>query len=210
VSKPVPGAPLGRYLVDPQTGKPRFRDDPGIGGIVKKRKDGSTAEKFNPPQPALFAVIIDGILTQKLAWALVILGASLAVVMQLSGVSALAFAVGVYLPLSTTMPIFIGGMIRGLVEKVRKMSDEESDSSPAVLLSSGLIAGGSIAGIMIACLAVFPSIGKALNLTSYLPKGWGENPVPAVVAFAVLVAVLLAVGLKGRPVNTATEDGELD
>ncbi len=202
VNRPEKGAEPGRYLVDPATGKPRYRDDPGIGGIVKKRADGSEAEKFNPPQPALFAVIIDGILTQKLAWVLVILGASLAVVMQLSGVSALAFAVGVYLPLSTTLAIFVGGLVRGVVDRTRKMTEEESDSSPAVLLSSGLIAGGTIAGILLAFLAVVPSVGKALNLSGLFPEGWAERPLPGVIAFSVLVVLLLAVGLGGRPGGT--------
>ena len=213
----------GRYLVDPATGKPRFRDDPGIGGIVKKRADGSDAQKFNPPQPDLFATIIDGILTRKLAWVLVILGASLAVVMQLCGVSALAFAVGVYLPLSTTFPLFIGGMIRGVVDRARKMTDEESDSSPAVLLSSGLIAGGSIAGILIAFLAlvpkssvdkfdfsgfipgilvslssIAPGIGGSLGVNGTTAKDWVGHPLPSVIAFSILALVVLTVGLRAR------------
>lgn len=198
VNKTTEGAEPGRYLVD-DAGEAHYRVDPGIGGIVKKRADGSKAEKFTPPQPALFAVIIDGIMTGQLAWALVILGAALAVVMYLAGVSPLAFAVGVYLPLATTMPIFVGGLIRGLVDRFHKMSDEESDSSPAVLLSSGLIAGGSIAGILIAFLAVFPAVGKALDLSAKLPKGWGELPGPALGAFGVLIAVLAFVGLRGAP-----------
>ena len=209
VTKPGAGADPGRYLVDSQTGKPVYRVDPGIGGIVKKRADGSTAEKFSPPQPALFAVIIDGILTRKLAWALVIIGASMAVVMQLSGVSALAFAVGVYLPLSTTMPIFVGGLVRGLIDRIRKLSEEDSDSSPAVLLSSGMIAGGSIGGILLAVLAVAPAFGKAIDLSGYLPGGWGQNPIPAVIAFSVLVAVLLNVGLKGTDPQPAKKADDL-
>jgi hypothetical protein len=96
------------------------------------------------------------------------------------------------------MPIFIGGLVRGLVDRVRKMSDEESDSSPAVLLSSGLIAGGSIAGILLAFLAVFPEIGRALDLSKYLPEKWEEAPRPAILAFSVLIGVLLWVGLKGK------------
>ena len=176
---------------------------------MKKRADGSTAEKFSPPQPALFAVIIDGILTRKLAWALVIIGASMAVVMQLSGVSALAFAVGVYLPLSTTMPIFVGGLVRGLIDRIRKLSEEDSDSSPAVLLSSGMIAGGSIGGILLAVLAVAPAFGKAIDLSGYLPGGWGQNPIPAVIAFSVLVAVLLNVGLKGTDPQPAKKADDL-
>ena len=117
----------------PRPARPIERVDPGIGGVITTRDDGSTVEKYNPPQPALFAVIIDGIMTGELPWVLVILGAGLAIVMWLCGVSPLAFAVGVYLPLSTTFPIFVGGMVRGVVDRMRKLSSEESDSSPAVL-----------------------------------------------------------------------------
>ena len=85
-------------------------------------------------------------MTQKLPWGLVILGAVLAVVMQLAGVSALAFAVGVYLPLATTLPIFVGGALRGLVDRARKLTPEEAETSPGTLMSTGLIAGGSLAG----------------------------------------------------------------
>ena len=102
------------------------------------------------------AFIIDGIMTRKLPWGLVLLGVFIAVVMQLAGVPALAFAVGVYLPLSTSMPIFVGGLVRGLVDRIKRTPAEESDSSPAVLLSSGYIAGGAIAGILIAIVAVIP------------------------------------------------------
>ena len=232
-SKATPEIQAGRYLVDPSSGAVKFRDDPGIGGIVKKRADGSTAEKFNPPQPDLFATIIDGILTQKLAWVLVILGAALAVVMQLCGVSALAFAVGVYLPLSTTFPLFVGGMIRGVVDRVRKLSDEESDSSPAVLLSSGLIAGGSIAGILIAFLALVPkktmdqydfsgfipkqlaslsesvpALSKAFGVQKMTAADWVGHPWPSVVAFTVLGLIVLTVGLRAK--NPVVESSELD
>ena len=164
VSRPSEGVRPGRYLVDPATRLAKFRDDPGIGGIVTRRDDQTEAVKFNPPQPALFAVIIDGILTGELPWVLVIMGAGLAVVVQLTGVSALAFAVGVYLPLYATMPIFIGGLVRYIVDRSRKLNAEESDSSPSVLMSSGLIAGGSIAGILIAFVSV------ALPTVAYYSK----------------------------------------
>lgn len=154
VTQAAEGVRPGRYLVDPQTGAPRFWVNPGIGGTAVKIPGQPEVEKFNPPQPALFAVIIDGIMTGRLPWGLVALGAFLAIVVQLTGVSALAFAVGVYLPLSTTMPIFVGGLIRYAVDRSRRMTAEESDSSPAVLMSSGLIAGGSIAGILIALATV--------------------------------------------------------
>ena len=108
VTNPQPGVLPGKYLVD-ESGQARYLIDSGIGGRLTKTASGTPIQKFNPPQPRLFATLIDGIMTQKLPWGLVILGAVLAVVMQLAGVSALAFAVGVYLPLSTTLPIFVGG-----------------------------------------------------------------------------------------------------
>ena len=76
--------------------------------------------KYKAPKATLMAFIIDGIMTQKLPWGLVLLGVFLAVVMHLAGVPALAFAVGVYLPLSTSMPIFVGGLVRGLVDWIKR------------------------------------------------------------------------------------------
>ncbi len=214
VTRPIPGAEAGRYRVDPETGRPVERVDPGIGGVVTTRDDGSTVEKYNPPQPALFAVIIDGIMTGELPWGLVILGAGLAVVMWLCGVSPLAFAVGVYLPLSTTFPIFLGGLVRGVVDKVRKLSSEESDSSPAVLLSSGLIAGGSIAGILLATLEAPGDLPRKLkqflDFSPRFPSDWLERPLPGIAAFSVLIATLLWVGLRARPAVKIGPDGDGD
>jgi putative OPT family oligopeptide transporter len=206
VNKAERGAEPGTYRVDPASGKVVERVDPGIGGVIAYRdtdtEQRNKISKYNPPQPALFATIIDGILAGQLPWALVLLGAGLAIVMQLCGVSALAFAVGVYLPLATTLPIFIGGAIRGLVDRVRKLSAEESDSSPAVLFASGLIAGGSLAGVLLSILqapfAWAESIKQKIDMTSYLPEKWAEEIVPAILAFAVLVVALLAIGLRGR------------
>ncbi|MGE3820068.1 MAG: OPT family oligopeptide transporter [Isosphaeraceae bacterium] len=213
VTSPIPGVEPGVYRVDPTTGAAVERVDPGIGGVLKYRDDDpeqrSEVKKFNPPQPALFATIIDGILTGKLPWALVLLGAGLAIVMQLCGVSALAFAVGVYLPLATTLPIFVGGLVRAVVDRVKALSAEESDSSPAVLFASGLIAGGSMAGVLLAVLQAdfAKSLKDALDLSSKLPEGWGEALVPGLIAFGVLVVSLLTVGLRqhGHETNEATQ-----
>ena len=152
---PQPGVQPGKYLVD-DSGKAVVLIDPAINGRVDTRDDGVKVTKYDAPKATLMALIIDGIMTDRLPWGLVLIGVMIAVVVHLAGVPVLAFAVGVYLPLSTSMPIFVGGMARLLVDRIKKTPPEESDSSPAVLLSSGYIAGGAIAGILIAALAVLP------------------------------------------------------
>jgi len=157
------GGPAGKYLVN-DAGKAVWLVDPGINGIYKARPDGSEVPKFEAPKATLMSYIIKGILNRELPWHLVLLGVMIAVVLEMSGIPSLAFAVGVYLPLSASSPIFIGGMIRWLADReMRKrmagksMTEEEltaeGDKSPGVLLASGYIAGGAIAGILIAFVA---------------------------------------------------------
>ncbi len=157
------GGPAGRYLVNP-SGDAVWLVDPGINGAYDTRPDGTTVRKFDAPKATLMSYIIKGILDQKLPWALVLLGVMIAVVLEMSFVPALAFAVGVYLPLSSSSPIFIGGLVRWLVDRRARKDParahlteeqlvEQSDKSPGVLLASGYIAGGAIAGILIAFLA---------------------------------------------------------
>jgi putative OPT family oligopeptide transporter len=126
------GVEAGRYVVD-ETGSISHKLTP--------------VTKYDAPKARLFSLIIDGILTHKLPWALVMVGIALALLMELVGVSSLPFAVGLYLPISTSTPIFVGGVIRLIVDKRRKISSTESEFSPGVLLASGLIAGGAIAGL---------------------------------------------------------------
>ncbi len=164
--------PPGKYLVDDQ-GQIRYLVDPGINGVLSRRDDGTEVMKFHPPQAEMFAMITDGILKQKLPWVLVLLGVSIAIVMELCGVSSLPFAVGVYLPLSTSAPIFVGGLVRYIVEKstrkkgARQASELESEMSSGVLFSTGYIAGGTLAGVIIAFLS-FPYFDRITeNLTTW-------------------------------------------
>jgi uncharacterized oligopeptide transporter (OPT) family protein len=153
-------APAGKYLLN-EAGEAVWLVDPGINGTFTKRPDGTEAPKLLAPKATLISYIIKGILGGKLPWGLVLFGVMTAVVLELCGVSSLAFAVGVYLPISTSAPIFVGGLVRWLVDFRRRRElhehnlDEaelsaESDRSPGVLLASGYIAGGAIAGIVIA------------------------------------------------------------
>ncbi len=198
VVEPIPGAEPGKYLVD-ASGKPAYLIDPAINGRIDRTDSGVEVRKYDAPKARLMALIIDGIMRGKLPWALVILGVLIAVLMQMSLVPSLAFAVGVYLPLSTSMPIFIGGLVRLAVDKIKKSNAEDSDSSPAVLLSSGYIAGGSIAGILIAGLALAPNLSKALDFSdpkaNRLPPGWAESPWPSLGAFGFMTLFLLLCGL---------------
>jgi hypothetical protein len=159
-----PGAdgPEGKYLVNDQ-GDAVWFVDPGINGAFSQRPDGTGVRKFLAPKATLMSYIIKGILDRKLPWALVLLGVFISVTLEMAGIPSLAFAVGVYLPLSSSSPIFVGGLIRWLVDRKKRHElrhtglDEaqlaaESDKSPGVLLASGYIAGGAITGIIIAFL----------------------------------------------------------
>jgi uncharacterized oligopeptide transporter (OPT) family protein len=150
-----------RYLVD-ASGKPAFLVDPGINGTHRTTAEGAPVQKFDAPKATLISYIIKGILNHQLPWGLVLLGVMIALVLEMVGVSSLVFAVGVYLPLSSTTPIFAGGIVRWLADRRRhrrdplRMSAEivaEGDRGPGVLLASGYIAGGAIAGIVIAFMS---------------------------------------------------------
>ena len=190
--------PTGKYLSD-GSGNIEYVVDPGIGGRVAE-VHGVKLTRFEAPKARLFSLIIDGILTRKLPWDLVLLGVALALMLEMSGVSALPFAVGVYLPMSTTAPLFVGGIVRWWVE--RRRAGAESDAGPGTLLASGYIAGGSLAGVVINLLHI-PAGGAwidALDVPAHLAgrSGWiarvveavGDSPRAQPVASIVLGLVL--------------------
>ena len=155
----------GKYLVD-DSGKIIYLVDPGINGTLNKRDDGTSVTKYEAPKARLMSLIIDGILTQKLPWGLVLLGVALALVLELCGISALPFAVGVYLPISASTPIFVGGVVRWLVERKHKpVTEAEAETGPGILFSSGLIAGGAIAGILLALTQVMDGFAEKLDFS---------------------------------------------
>ena len=219
------GAPAGKYLVD-DSGKAIWLVDPGINGTHAKRPDGSEVRKFDAPKATLVSYIIKGILDRQLPWGLVIFGALLAITMELAGVPSLAFAVGVYLPISTTTPMAVGGFIRWLVDRrsrkapeCQAMTDAEcaalSDRGPGVLLASGYIAGGAIAGIIIAFLAgALDNVDAALQRWSTANNPFFEGPWADLLAlgpFVLLALLLWLVGrgsLMGTPAADSPRDGK--
>ncbi|HUR33376.1 MAG TPA: oligopeptide transporter, OPT family [Vicinamibacterales bacterium] len=125
------------------------------------------SEAIAAPQATLMATIIKGLLSQNLPWGLVLVGVFVSIVLELCGIRSLSFAVGSYLPIATTAPIFAGGLVRWWAERSTGVVDD-SDLGAGTLFSSGLIAGGSICGILYAVLVgtrtidPFQAIGNAV------------------------------------------------
>ncbi|NLU92556.1 OPT family oligopeptide transporter [Chitinophaga sp. Ak27] len=139
----------------------KFLDKPTADMVLHGVKDHAIGSAYYPaPQGTLMATLAKGILSFNLDWQFVLVGVFLAITMELCGVNSLSFAVGAYLPLSTTLPIFVGGAIRGVVDRKRKQSNkkispEEEELGKGNLFATGLVAGGAVAGVIIAILAGF-------------------------------------------------------
>lgn len=122
-------------------------------------------EKYAAPQATLMATLIKGLLSFNLDWTFVLCGVFIAIVVELCQVKALSFAVGLYLPLSTTLPIFIGGAIKGLVDwraSRKNVSAEDAELGKGSLFATGLVAGGALAGVIVALLTVNEGIAYAI------------------------------------------------
>jgi len=177
------GSPVigdGKYLYNPQSGHIEVQWIQGIG-----------SERAAAPQARLMSTVINGILTRKLPWGLVLLGVFLVIAVELLGIRSLPFAVGSYLSIATTAAIFSGGVVRWLVERGQE-KHEESEVSPGSLYASGLIAAGGIMGLLGIALKLIEDRGwireGAIAFTLFkAPLAAG---VVAVITFAVLGASL--------------------
>jgi putative OPT family oligopeptide transporter len=203
------GSNAEKYLVD-DNGHPVYYVDPGINGAIDKLPNGQEVKKFSAPKATLMSYIIKGILGGKLPWGLVLLGVMIAIVLEMSGIPSLAFAVGVYLPLSSSSPILVGGMVRWAVDRWiakkhagKNLTEDqlvaEGDKSPGVLMASGYIAGGAIAGILIALLLGVPSFDKLNNAIAAWSKGnpffeGGMADALSLIPFAILILLLYLTG----------------
>ena len=150
------------------------------------------------PQATLMSTIIRGLLNQNLPWGLVLVGVFVAVVLELCGIRSLPFAVGSYLPIATTAPIFCGGMVRWWVEQKSGQS-QESDVSSGTLFSSGLIAGGSIMGIVFALLVGTGGINAPQLLGTWLPffnQPTAVGQLAGAALFGALALIVARVGLR--------------
>jgi putative OPT family oligopeptide transporter len=168
----------GKYLYSPASGQIEVHWIQGIGSAAAPA-----------PQARLMATVINGILSRKLPWGLVLLGVSLVIAVELLGIRSLTFAVGAYLPIGTTLPIFVGGVVRWMVDQAaRRAGSEEEDSeiSPGSLFASGLIAAGGIAGLIgVALKAVEATYFDNRDLLN-LPHTFLDNTWVSVIAFGML------------------------
>jgi uncharacterized oligopeptide transporter (OPT) family protein len=161
--------------------------------------------------------IIKGVLDRKLPWGLVLLGVMIAIVLEMSGIPSLAFAVGVYLPLASSAPIFVGGMVRWLVDlnlrkklKHRNLTEEqlvaEGDKSPGVLMASGYIAGGAIAGIVIAFMqGVLTERTKGIEEWSKAHNPLYEGPYADLLSLLPFLLLTLLLYMVGREMILASK-----
>lgn len=204
------GGPAGQYIVD-DTGRVLYYIDPGINGIFRSRPDGKPVQKFDAPKATLMSYIIRGILSRELPWDLVILGVMISIMLELSGIPSLAFSVGVYLPISSSAPIFVGGLVRFLTDLAAKhkltnsttetfSAGSETDSGPGVLVASGYIAGGALAGVIIALMAGFME-GFNTEITNWSTRsnpffGGAYQDILSLIPFALIVAILYFRGKK--------------
>jgi putative OPT family oligopeptide transporter len=188
----------GKYLYDPSTKQIEIQWVQGIGSA-----------QAAAPQARLMATVINGILNQQLPWRLVLLGVFLVIAVELLGIRSLAFAVGSYLSIATTMAMFVGGVVRWAAELGReKKSDSESEVSPGSLYASGLIAAGGVFGLLAIIINLMqdPELGRRLPhwmAFLHLPLradlfAWGPKLMPSLSSapgLGVVMFVALAVSL---------------
>jgi len=159
-------------------------------------------EAFPAPQGTLMATLIRGLLSQNLDWQFVLVGVFLAVTIELCGVSPLSFAVGAYLPLSTTLPIFVGGAIKGIVDRRSSVKSSGGhgvdDVGAGSLFATGLVAGGTLTGTIVAFLHWGDKVGAfvdSLDASEALTRalGAGGYQILGVICFAVMGLLLYRV-----------------
>lgn len=160
-----------------------------IGGVMILLDKAYTfgSEALSCPQASLMKMIIEGVMDGNLPWTLIFIGAFIAVAVELLGTSSLPVAIGLYLPMEMTVAIMIGGVVRFIADKRNGLSksEENDDSSAAILLCSGLIAGEGITGVIIAILTIAGVIDK-INLSSVIPSG----NIPAIILTLAVAALI--------------------
>jgi OPT family oligopeptide transporter len=175
------------------------------------------SDTFPAPQGTLMATLIKGMLSFNLDWKFVLVGVFLAITMELCGVNALNFAVGAYLPLSTTLPIFAGGLIKKMVDVRSKRKGEKTEDNElgrGSLFATGLVAGGTLMGVIIALLSIPEGINKGLQKLNFEPAlhdalGNGGYQILGAVVFCIMGLVLYRIATKKGTMNEMPDSKDI-
>jgi OPT family oligopeptide transporter len=186
----------------------KFLDKPTAVMIANHVEGHAIGSTYYPaPQGTLMATLAKGILSHSLDWQFILVGIFIAVTMELCGIKSLSFAVGAYLPLATTLPIFVGGAIRGVVDNKQKkrnikLSAEEEELGKGNLFATGLVAGGAVAGVVIAILSgvdAFKVFGMTIDLPGWLNavnmQGWFNGTIGEGAYFILGAAFFALMGI---------------
>ena len=165
-----------------------------IGGVLVLLNNawGFGSEQLAAPQATLMKMIVEGVMGGDLPWALVFIGAFIAIAFEVIGISALPVAIGLYLPLELSSTIMLGGLVRLFVDKLNAKegkSDANSDAGSGILFCSGMIAGEGLVGILLAILAVF-GVGDKINISGVFTTG----QIGGVVLLAIMAALVWMTG----------------
>ncbi|MBQ1843155.1 MAG: oligopeptide transporter, OPT family [Lachnospiraceae bacterium] len=162
-----------------------------VGGVLYILNDawGYGSKELPAPQAQLMKMVVEGVMNGNLPWALIFAGVFIAIVVEIMGIPVLPFAVGLYLPMATTLPIMIGGLVRLAFDKKKEASEDDRKAkvNRGILYCSGLIAGEGIVGIILAIIAV-AGASDAIDVS----KVFSFGPVGSIVFFALLICSLVA------------------
>ncbi len=201
---PAAGLEPGNYLVDPARRQ-----------AVYRRHDGIGSDRLSAPQASLMATMINGILDQKLPWDLILIGAAIAIFMELLGIGSLTFAVGLYLKVQYTAPVFLGGLVRKLADRAYRRVPDADEEPEGTLFASGLIAGAAILGVLAAMQGALPGyddnygLVPAIAFLAELPFGAmrEDNVLAQVVGVLVLGAIGFLMFRSARAPDAAAKHG---
>ena len=153
---------------------------------------GFGSEAIPAPQASLMKMVVEGVMGGTLPWTLVLIGVFAAVIVEILGIPVMAFAVGLYLPIYLSTPIFIGGVIRWFLENKKKFADDASRKDfidRGVLYTSGMIAGEGLVGIL---LAVFAVVGLNFDFSGIYGGSFETvGAIVGVIAFAALLGSMM-------------------
>lgn len=151
---------------------------------------GFGSEEIAAPQATLMKMIVEGVMGGELPWILIIIGALIAVVVEIVGIPVLPFAIGIYLPVHLNACIMIGGLVRLCFDKMKNEDKKSKATNDGILFCSGMIAGEGLIGIVLAVLAIF-GVDKFINISGVLKLPSGVSQILSLVVFALIILSLL-------------------